>query len=380
MTKRITVDEKALHSVTTQLLPIYRACKPYEHTFHLRAVGHTLEVSLTETWTHATFELPILEPENSDAQMTLSEQTFKRLRELLRYPKRNGEVTIDFEHHKISRGVLTLKLHDVDNEPMEQIHVSDHGVGTTVGALDKMLSHTLPFVDPHDVRVYLRGIHLSANDGRIRAAGTNGHAIGIHHSELLVGDFPEKGIILGNVAAQTLEKALHALPRNWHNHPVSIGYSERGMVFHGPGFCVRFFGDFGNYPNISAIYPTEPLHSVALDLQHVHDATRTLKVTTNSNPPILILNGSTTVRFPIGEDQEPINLGTLTEDLPVPIGLNMRYVRLLTKTLGRDASSAHLEYSTTLAEVEKEQSRCYSGAVRIWSDASFEAIVMPMRI
>jgi DNA polymerase-3 subunit beta len=280
--------------------------------------------------------------------------------------KRTGnnavEITCGSAHFKL----LGMPAEEYPALPKEEKSALVKADGKT---LLEMIQKTAFAISTDDTRYILNGLFFEATDkGTIRTVATDGHRLCIAERKM-EGDFKlNRGVTLPRKGLFELRRLIEEAP----DAECFLGFGDTSAVFKKSGLSMIMRLLDGQFPDYKEVIPREPQKSLKLSRSGLLETLKRISLLSEEK--------SHAVRLELTENQLRVSsqnpdLGEAREDMPVTytgekveVGFNARYLLDVLAVITTDE---------VLLEMADEQS---PGVLRPVGDASYTAVIMPMRI
>ena len=231
----------------------------------------------------------------------------------------------------------------------------------------EMIEKTSFAISTDETRYILNGLYFEpGGKGTVRVVATDGHRLSMVERPF-EGDF-KKGVILPRKGLLELRRLLEEAP----DAECFLGFGDSSAVFKKAGLSMFMRLIDGQFPDYQEVIPKQGERALKLG--------RAMLLDTLKRISLLSEEKSHAVRIELSENRLRISsqnpdLGEAHEDIPVTydgkkveVGFNARYIVDVLTVISTD---------DVLFELADEQS---PGVIRPTGDASYTAVIMPMRI
>ena len=268
-------------------------------------------------------------------------------------------------------GTATYRIVGMGAEEFPQLPKEGNApwVQMSGNTLLEMIKKTSFAISTDETRYNLNGVFFEPKEGgHVRMVATDGHRLCLIEREL-PGDFKLKsGVIVPRKGLFELKRLLEEAPEA----AVSLGFAESSALFKKPGLSMVMRLIDGQFPEYQRVIPKEGEKKVSVSRVRLFESLKRIA--------LLSAEKSNAVKLTLSDNllritaQNP-DLGEAKEDLEIAfkgntitVGFNARYLL--------DVLSV-MENDEVLLELGDEHS---PGVVHAPNDASYTAVVMPMRV
>lgn len=277
-------------------------------------------------------------------------------------PNNYAEITSGAAHYKI----VGMAPEEYPKLPKEE---SAPLVKISGGTLLEMVKKTQFAISTDETRYILNGVFFEPREGgKVRLVATDGHRLCLVERDL-TGDFKLKsGVIIPRKGLFELKRLLDEAP----DAEMSLGFAENSAIFKKPGLSMVMRLIDGQFPEYQRVIPKQGERRLMVPRARLYDSLKRIS--------LLSAEKSHAVKVSLSDNQLRItaqnpDLGEAKDDLEVAyrggaltVGFNARYLLDVLSVIDTDEVALELgdEHSP--------------GVLHAPGDASYTAVVMPMRV
>jgi DNA polymerase-3 subunit beta len=357
------------------LTPLQAVCGIVEKRHTLPILSNVLiekaGENLTLLATDIEMQIRTRTPSSGAEQVTVTVAA-RKLQDILRSLPESAEVSLNLDERRLQlkAGKSRFNLQTLPAEDFPRMAEAT-GQATVLKLTQKQFKRQLALVQyamaQQDIRYYLNGMLLVAQNGELRLVATDGHRLAFA-SEEIAGQGPERVEVI--LPRKTVLELSRQLADNDEALEISLTPSQARFSFGDVEFVSKLID--GKFPDYERVIPQNQTKTIALDRAQLQHSLQRAAILTNEKfrgVRLVLAPGSLKILSTNAENeeaQEEIEVDYAGEELDV--GFNVNYLLDVLNNVAVERIEIRLADSNS------------SALIMLPENERFKYVVMPMRI